>query len=122
MWRALCALCFAAACTTNDPSATSDPAARATAPQQEIGAASHVGVKMTPAIRGCRDACWRDIPFDECAHQRDACLGDAKTDADQRHCRHVAHTCRKIRRDCLQGCWKGIDPRPALEDPSQDGS
>ena len=112
MLRAIWALCLVAACTTDDPN------------PQAIGPSKHAGVPMTSAIRTCRETCWRDIPYDECARQRDSCYGET-TKAEPptlaaRHCREVAHTCRRLRRDCLQGCWSNV--RTPIADPALDGT
>jgi hypothetical protein len=126
MWRAISISILVVACAAcTDRLGRDDTGPDAATPQSivaaRLGPESHLGIKMTPAIRACRDACWGDIPFDACLNQRDGCYGDAKTEIDRRHCRHMTHTCRKTRRLCLQGCWTGgVAPANPLIAPAPE--
>jgi hypothetical protein len=75
-----------------------------------VTAKPHLGMTMTPVVRECRQACWKQIPFDECAKQRDTCLATASTKSDRRNCKRMSLTCRNMRTGCLRGCWGGLQP------------
>ena len=104
--------CLVAACTTEVPGElTHDAGAGSNALWYEVihpEPQSHNGITLTPEIHNCREACWADIPYNRCLDQKQACLANAQTGVDRRHCTHMTHTCRRTRRDCLRGCW--LDP------------
>lgn len=107
-----------ASCTNAD--APSNDGSAAALAATTLGPQSHAGIKMTPEIRACRDACWAATPYNECARQRDVCYTTATSEVDRRHCRHMSHTCRKTRRKCLQGCWIGKAPAANPLAPADD--
>jgi hypothetical protein len=107
------------ACTDD---AAVQPDAAAT-PQSIVAAhlGPHLGMQMTPEVRACRESCWAQIPFDECAKQRDTCLETASSKADRHHCREMSFTCGKLRRECMQGCWLGKPPIGSLLEQAANG-
>jgi hypothetical protein len=108
--RILALVCLVAACT-NDASVAPDGNVTAT-PQSIVAArlGPHLGMTMTPAVRTCREQCWQQIPFNECAEQRDTCLDSATSKSDKHHCRQMSFACGQLRRECMQGCWLGKVP------------
>ncbi|HEX4450129.1 MAG TPA: hypothetical protein VH143_04610 [Kofleriaceae bacterium] len=108
--RILVLVCAVAACT-NEASVSPDGGAVAT-PQSIVTAhlGPHLGMTMTPAVRTCRETCWAQIPFNECAKQRDACLDTATSKGEKHHCRQMSLACGQLRRECMQGCWLGKVP------------
>ncbi|HEY1547639.1 MAG TPA: hypothetical protein VGG28_07460 [Kofleriaceae bacterium] len=108
--RILALVCLVAACT-NESSVSPDGNVAAT-PQSIVAArlGPHLGMTLTPAVRSCREQCWQQIPFNECAQQRDACLETADSKSDKHHCRQMSFACGQLRRECMQGCWLGKLP------------
>jgi hypothetical protein len=88
-----------------------DPEANPNRPEV-VAAKPHLGMTMTPEIKACRQTCWSQIPFDECANQRNTCLASATDKSDRRHCKKMSLTCRNMRTSCLRGCWGGAEPDP----------